>query len=209
MVDDDHRPALRSYDEFEGKRRGRRKRPRQDANAQPGDVGAADSPEKVTEDALREAALRYLDRQDASVDQVRKVLRRRIYKYADTEARPSAYDRAEEILRRLQESRILDDDRYARAYAESLRRRGASRPKLLQKLKARGLSDDVIESGLQSLSDQNDEGLSDEGAAHTYARKRRLRERFNLDDPKERQKALAALARQGFSFDVARRVLGL
>lgn len=203
MGDDQNRPALRSYDEFEGQKR-RRRKPSSDAG---GRKTAGPDPAKLTEEALREAALRYLDRQDASVEQVRRVLGRRIFKYADVAARPEAHELVEQILRRLMESRVLDDERYARAYAESLRRRGASGPKLLQKLKARGLSEEVVQNALDGLS--GDEELSDEGAAATYARKRRLRERFNLEDPKERQKALASLARQGFSFDVARRVLGL
>ncbi len=205
MGDENHRPALRSYDEFEVKRKKRRPTRSEDGNRPKTDQ--ADSA-KVTEEALGEAALRYLDRQDASVEQVRKVLRRRIYKYAEVDGRRDAYERAERILSRLVESRVLDDERYARAYAESLRRRGASRPKLLQKLKGRGLGDEIVQGALEGLS-SDDEELSDEGAARTYARKRRLQERFDLSDPKQRQKALAALARQGFSFDVARRVLGL
>jgi regulatory protein len=194
---------LRSYDEFEGQKKRRRKKSPDGGTAR----GIATDPAKITEDALHEAALRYLDRQDASVEQVRRVLGRRIFKYAEADARAAAVQLGERILSRLVESRLLDDERYARAYAESLRRRGASKPKLLAKLKSRGLSEEVIGGALEGLS--GDEELSDEGAAATYARKRRLRERYNLDDPKERQKALAALARQGFSFDVARRVLGI
>lgn len=40
-----------------------------------------------------------------------------------------------------------------------------------------------------------------------YARKRRLVTRFDVREPKQRQKALASLARRGFSFDVAHKVL--
>lgn len=202
MGDDEGRSVLRSYDPFEDQKKRRRKKAPEDPQK-----AAEAAQAKVSEDALREAALRYLDKQDASVEQVRRILRRRIFKYATEATRLAAYDRAEQILQRLVEARVLDDERYARGYAESLRRRGASKPKLLSKLKARGLSEESVGGALEGLS--GDEELSDEGAAATYARKRRLRERYNLDDPKERQKALAALARQGFSFDVARRVLGI
>lgn len=207
MGDDQHRPALASpgarvHVEYDGSKKRRSKK-----RVGAAEKGASADASKVSEEALREAALRYLDRQDASVEQVRKVLRRRIFKYAEEEARAAATELAERILSRLVESRVLDDERYARGYAESLRRRGASKPKLLAKLKTRGLSEEVIGGALLNFS--GDEELSDEGAAATYARKRRLRERYNLEDPKERQKALAALARQGFSFDVARRVLGI
>jgi len=43
-------------------------------------------------------------------------------------------------------------------------------------------------------------GIDDEHAADVFVRRRRLHE-------KDHQKALAALARQGFAFDVARRAL--
>ncbi len=203
--DDEHRPTLRSYDEFEGRRKKRKKQSSDESARKPTAREPDDA--KVTEDALREAALRYLDRQDASVHQVRTILKRRVFKYAKPEGRAEATERVESILGRLVEARVLDDARYARAYAESLRLRGASRPKLLQKLGSRGLADDVIKDALDGISE--DDRLSDEEAARTYARKRRLRERYDLTDSKERQKALAALARQGFSFDIARRVLGL
>lgn len=164
-------------------------------------------PKKISEDALREAALRYLDRQDASVHQVRNVLYRRISKYGDAETREPARVAVEQLLGRLQESQILDDSRYARGLSESLRRRGASIPKIRAKLKARGLSDEHLAEGLESLAGSDE--LSDEASAEIFARKRRLRERYDLTDRKEREKALAALARQGFSFDVAKKVLGV
>lgn len=203
-MSEQHRPPLtsrevRSYDEFETSSR-RRKKGR-------GLPPAGPDASKISDHALREAALGYLDRQDASVEQVRRILLRRIAKYGDADTSSQARSSIEALLGRLQESGILDDERYARMYAESLRRRGGSLPKLRQKLRARGLSDEHLELALSEMS--KDDELSDESSAATYARKRRLRERYDLGDPKQREKALAALARQGFSFDVAKRVLGL
>jgi regulatory protein len=160
---------------------------------------------KLTEDSLREAALGYLDRQDASVEQVRRCLRRRVFRYGDEEIREEAHSRIEEILSRLQLSRVLDDDRFAIGLATSLRRRGASLPKVRQKLLARGIRGEQVEAGIALLD--GDEELSDEASALIYARKRRLRERYDLTDPKQRNKALASLARQGFSFEMAKKVL--
>lgn len=205
MVEDERRPTLRSYDEFETKKRRKRSAQGQTEGALPGKRQV--SPDKLTCEALREAALRYLDKQDASVDQLRRVLERRIVRYGDEASRPSALRAIEEILARLKASRVLDDDRFARGLAESQRRRGASLPKVRQKLRARGLGEEEMAAALESLSDNED--LSDDASAQIYARKRRLRERYDLKDPKQREKALASLARQGFSFDVARRALGL
>ena len=108
---------------------------------------------------------------------------------------------------RFVDSRILDDERYALALAEGQRRRGSSLAKVRQKLMARGLAEEHIERALDALGE--DEELSEEASAAIYVRKRRILEKFDLSDPKQRDKALASLARQGFSFDVARGVLGL
>src|SRR5690606_2880890 len=97
--------------------------------------------------------------------------------------------------------------RFSRGLAESLRRSGGSLPIIREKLRTRGLSDASIEDALQFLGE--DPELSEEAGAREYARKRRLIQRFDLSNPQERQKALAALARQGFSFEVAMRALEL
>lgn len=164
-------------------------------------------PKKITAEALREAALRYLDRQDGSVEQVRRSLRRRVFRYGDDDTRPSALTHIELVLERLVEMRYLDDARFSLALAESQRRRGASLQKVKQKLLHRGLSESHIETALSILSENKE--VSEETSAEIYAKKRRLKDRYDLSDPRERQKALASLARQGFSFDVARRTLNL
>jgi regulatory protein len=161
----------------------------------------------LTENSLHEAALRYLDKQDASVEQVRRILARRVHRYGEPGGKVEVQAEVERVLLRLLSSRLLDDHRYALALAESQRRRGASIPKLRQKLISRGLSQENIEAALESLKGEDE--LSDAASAATYARKRRLVERHDLNDPRQRQKALAALARQGFSFDVAKAALGL
>lgn len=164
-------------------------------------------PAKLTEGSLHEAALRYLDKQDASVEQVRRILLRRARRYGEAGTEANVRSEIERVLLRLQSSRLLDDRRYALALADSQRRRGSSLPKLRQKLIARGLGQENIETALESL--QGDDELSDAASAAVYVRKRRLKERHDLADPKQRQKALAALARQGFSFETAKTALGL
>lgn len=206
MTEERHRPALRCYDDRAPKRRGRR------ASGVIDDDGAAPekdlyNPAKLSEEALHEAALRYLDRQDASVEQLRRVLERRLLRYGDESLREEVEQRIEELLLRFQESRLLDDQRFAAGLAESQRRQGGSIPLIRQKLLSRGLPEALVEATLDSFSEDSE--LSDFASASEYARKRRLKTKYDLSDPKQRQKALASLARQGFSFDVARRVLEL
>lgn len=141
------------------------------------------------------------------MEQVRRVLKRRLFRYGDSSLKAQVERDIESLLVRFQESRLLDDQRFARGLSESQRRRGGSLPKIRQKLRARGLSDEMVEGALQRIGENPE--LGDEASAREYARKRRLTQRFDLNDPHERQKALASLARQGFSFDVAKRALEL
>lgn len=209
MTEEVPRNTIRCYDD-ETTKVGRRKRRGQHHDWEESSkrvVRDPFNPAKLTQEALREAALRYLDKQDASVEQVRRVLKRRLLRHGDASLRVQVEADIEQVLARFQEARLLDDERFSRGLAESQRRRGGSLPKIRQKLRARGLSDEFIESSLKTLSE--DPELDDQTSASEYARKKRLSQRFDLNDPQQRQKALSSLARQGFSFDVAKRALGL
>ena len=162
---------------------------------------------KLSEAALYEAALRYLDRQDGSVEQVRRSLKRRVVRYGEETARDEALVAVERVLERLVEARLLDDQRFAVGFAEGQRRRGASTLFLRQKLRTRGLSQAHIDHAV-SLTEGDDQH-NELASALIYAQKRRLVQKYDLNDPLQRNKALSTLARRGFSFDVARRALGL
>lgn len=129
---------------------------------------------------------------------------------------PQALEWVEALMERLRSSLLLDDARVAHARVESGRARGLSTRLLQQKLRRQGLTEDVVATAFsevddrskgdqggfgQGIHDDDDEDLPpDLRAACIYGRRRRLTNK----DP---QKALAALARQGFSFDIAKRAL--
>ncbi len=140
------------------------------------------------------------------MSQLRRVLLRRVARDSDSSDDVSVRQLIEQLLVRFQESRLLDDARYAHALAQSLRGRGQSEAKIRMKLRSRGISGPEADAALEALSGQE---LGEEQAALVYAKKRRFAERLDLSDPTQRQKALASLARQGFSFDVAKRALEL
>ena len=114
-------------------------------------------------------------------------------------------DEIERVLLALVRAGLVDDRRFAEGFAAQARRRGASARKIESKLRARGVDARLV---AHSLDEAASEGLDELGAARAYVRKRRLLER-DLRDPKERQRTLASLGRQGFSLDVARRALEL
>ena len=104
-------------------------------------------------------------------------------------------------------SGILDDRRYAENAAAGLRRRGASRRKIIVKLRLKGVPEVVIAEVLQTQNDDNPG--SELEAAVALAKRRRLGPFRRGEDsgPERRRKDLAVLARAGFSFEVAARAL--
>lgn len=154
------------------------------------------------EGALSDAALRYLDRYDATKSGLRRVLERKLDPALTPVERRNAQTNIEALISRLETSRVLNDARYAENMTQSLRARGASARGIAQKLRQRGVEASVLE---ERSGDPGDELR----AARTFARKKRLVEKHLASGPAGRSKALGALARQGFSFDVARRALEL
>jgi regulatory protein len=165
-------------------------------------------PKPVTAARLEKAALAHIDRYATSAANLHQVLLRRV----ERSARLHDTDRAEAtawidaIIAKLLERRLLDDAAYARARANSLHRSGASRRKIAAMLQRKGVGRSDIAAALAALEDEYDD--SELTAAYNYARRRRLgpyRVPEVRDDRRERD--LAALARAGFGFDIARRVV--
>ncbi|MEA1677511.1 regulatory protein RecX [Nitrospirillum sp. BR 11163] len=117
----------------------------------------------------------------------------------------------EVLIARYQQSGLLNDRVYAEGKVASLHRRGGSTRTIRQKLAAKGVDGDLVDAALGELArDLGDggEGATDLRAAHAYARRRRLGPfRPEEDRAAKRDKDLAALARAGFDFDTAARVV--
>ncbi len=169
---------------------------------------ARTGPKPVTPELLEKAALHYLERYASSAENLRRVLMRR----ADRGARVHGQDRAQSaawvdaLVERYVRSGLVDDKRYAEAAAASLRRRGASSRRIRQKLAQKGVDADIADAALKESGGAGD--AADLAAAVKLARKRRL---GPFGDPKQRRdrrlKDMAALARAGFSYAIARRVV--
>jgi regulatory protein len=98
-------------------------------------------------------------------------------------------------------SGLIDDARYAEGRVASLRRRGGSARAIQAKLSAKGIARSTIAAALDG--EEGDE----ETAARALARRRRLGPYRPGERAPYRDKDLAALARAGFRFDVARAVV--
>lgn len=108
---------------------------------------------------------------------------------------------AESVCERLYENRLIDDARYAQRYVELRQDAPMGRYALKRKLRAKGLSDEVVDEALETLSDENQL----ENAKLLAAR---LDRRYVDETPYVRRNKLSqTLARRGFSWDVAKEAI--
>jgi regulatory protein len=165
-------------------------------------------------DGLHEAALAYLARYAATEAGLRRVLERRIDRWAhradgdvDAIATQAAAARAavHDVVARLVAAGAVNDAAYAESRARSLVRAGRSRRAVAQHLAAKGVDPAVAKDAMP-----NDEA-SELAAALVLARKRRIGP-FRLGvapDEAGRRRELGALARAGFPQPVAREALAM
>jgi regulatory protein len=167
------------------------------------------APAKVTAASLNAIALHYLERFASSAENLRRVLMRRVRRAAAHHDSDPAEGAAlvEALILRFQQSGLLDDPRYAAAKAASLQRRGGSRRVIAGRLARQGVAAELIAETLHGSDG------SDLAAACAFIRRRRLgvyrasASRPGAPEKDSVMKDMAALARAGFSFDIARRVL--
>ena len=166
------------------------------------------NPRKITAKYLERAALHYLERYAASVDQLRRVLQRRVIKSARFHSHDpkEGFELIEQLLIKLQEARFLDDRIFAASRARGRHNRGQSARAIAAYLKTKGIDDEDISAALEERAEgQTNPELA---AALTYCRKRRSGPYRPEEIRQENLKRdLAALARQGFSYDLARRIV--
>lgn len=171
-------------------------------------------PRPITEDYLQRAALHYLERYSSSVENLRRVLRRKVRRSCHHHGTPPEAHEAEieAVIGRCLRVGHLEDARYAEMRAETLRRRGLSTRMILAKLAEKGVASDLASAALQAVdaraeTQDGETGDADEDAARTFARRRRLGPYRRADREERRDRDLAALARGGFAFEIARRII--
>lgn len=169
-------------------------------------------PRKATPERLEKVALFYLERYATSAENLRRVLMRRV----DGSVRAHGTDRGEgggyvdAIIQRFLRAGLLDDMAFATARAASLHRRGVSTRGIRMKLSQKGVREEDIENALAALNDELDlESREDTDlqAAMNYAKRRRIGPFRREGRDENRDRDLAALGRQGFSYDTAKKVL--
>ncbi|CCQ72358.1 Regulatory protein recX [Magnetospira sp. QH-2] len=167
-------------------------------------------PREATPERLEKAALHYLERYASSIENLRRVLMRRVrtsahYHGTDLEQGAAAIDA---IIEKLVKKGFLNDALYAEGRVAALRRRGTAERMIVLKLKEKGLDNETIRQALDRWAEDQGTEEGEFAAAVNLARRRRLgpwRDPAKRSDT--RDKDWAALARAGFSPDLARKVV--
>lgn len=161
------------------------------------------------EAALRAWALSYLARYATSRSRLAAYLRRRALRgTAEGQADPALEAAIARVVARCAELGLVDDRAHARARLRRLVRRGVSRRRLEADLAARGIPATVAREELEALAEELGE-TPERVAARALLRRRGLLPAEGKPlSPDQWRRALAALARAGFSLEVARDVLG-
>ena len=165
-----------------------------------------------TPQSLRRSAMGYIERYDCSTAGLVEVLKRKIYRSSrlhkiDVDELTTTIP---DIIEECQNKNWIYDQRYAENLSRSLFRRGSSLQSIRFKLLEKGVEHDIAEQTIEALAQESSLSKQDIdlAAAISYAQKRRMGP-FRLDeaDESKRNKELGALARRGFSFEIAEKVL--
>ena len=178
----------------------------------------ANRPRRVTRDYLMNYATWYLERFAASRARLEKLMRGKIrLSVAEYGTDPEeAENWMKSVLSACEQAGFINDDAYAKGRARSLLRKGKAIRVIAADLSARGIASHQIDHAIKELKAEADQAAYDEvrgtdpniAAAAAYARRRRLGpwRRPDIRDEK-REKDMAALARQGFGYDTATRII--
>ncbi|MGH7638724.1 MAG: regulatory protein RecX [Gemmatimonadaceae bacterium] len=108
----------------------------------------------------------------------------------------------DEVIARLLEQKLLDDADFARQFARTkITGAGASRIRILQELRRKGVAADVAERALDELDE--DEGLDASASIQRVAEKK-WKTLAKLDDFTRRRRLYGFLARRGYNPDEIR-----
>lgn len=166
-------------------------------------------PRKITPKYLENAAVFYLQRYSSTIAGLRQALVRKIDRSVREHGgtRSEHLPAVEEVLQKLERSGLLNDQSFTLHKADSLRAAGRSTRVIALKLRQKGVPTALANTHIARVKAE----IPDHDAARMHARKKKLGPFRRVADAatrKEfRQKDLAAMARAGFGYDVAKRIV--
>ncbi|HEY6980719.1 regulatory protein RecX [Reyranella sp.] len=169
-------------------------------------------PRPITAKYLQNAATFYLERYPATAEGLRRVLQRRVRKahIAQAEIMDNVQQAIDAIVAGFVDAGLIDDKSFAQTKARALHRRGVSTKLMRHKLRLAGIDGDTLDQAMAGLDEElhTDPRQREWKAAAALARRRRLGPYRPEKERKEaRARDLATMARAGFDYDLARKVI--
>ncbi len=165
-------------------------------------------PKRVTASSLENDCMFYLQRFVASEKHLARVLMRKVKRSATFHKQdPDSFQALiDETVQKMVKAGLVDDAALAKGLVQSYHNAGKSRRFIQQKLRMKGILDDDAQLAIEAFSEREEK--SELKAAIRCVQKKRLGPMRDPELRKERfQKDLAALARAGFAYGIARQVL--
>lgn len=167
-------------------------------------------PKRISQTYLHNSGLYYLQRYSSSVENFRRVFKRKIIKSCSfhTDQNPEeCLELLEGIIENFVRSNLLNDETYAYGKISSLRRIGQSKQSVVQKMQMKGINSELIDQTLQKIDGQNENSEFD--AALIFAKRKKIGPFASANKEVHHTKQLAMMARAGFSYDISTKILKL
>ena len=166
----------------------------------------------ITAKYLQNAATFYLERYPSTAEGLRRVLNRRVRKAEMFQApiMDNVQQAISTIIQKFVDAGMIDDKAFAQTKARSLHRRGSSTKLTRQKLQHAGVDRETLDKAMAGLDEELDldPRKRELTAAIALARRRKLGPfRIEKDRKDRRAKDLAAMARGGFDYQLAKKVI--
>ena len=158
---------------------------------------------------LRDLAYSYLEKYSPSKQQLKVyLLKKYLNKIKGTKSKKEVSLIIDEIISKLEKNKVLNDEMYSDSKARMFLRRGYSLNKINQSLRNKGIENKFIKQSIDKIKEDNIE--PDFNSALKLCKRRRIGP-LRPDENRELfyKKDMGILARNGFSFDLSKRVLDL
>ena len=156
----------------------------------------------VNEKKLLKYAIDYLSKYDSSKKNLIEVLKRKIFRLniAGLE-KHNLLNIIDKIIEKLEDSNLVNDNRYIFSKISSLSRSGKSKKFISSYLLKKGINNLNIDNNFKKFEENDVNWELD--SAKLFVQKKRL-----LTSDEKYEKKIAKMARAGFSYEICKKILG-
>jgi regulatory protein len=181
------------------------------SNSNPEKPRPQKAPKRITDTYLHNSGLYYLERYSASSSHFRTVMLRKVKRSCMHHTDQNYEDCSklvDDLIVKFERSGLLNDDLYIASMVASFRRKGLSKRMIIQKLLMKGIAAETVNTYLSEYNEQKNKSTesTELKAAAIFCRKKKLGAYKGINTP-EPDKQLARLARAGFGFGAAKKIL--